>query len=61
MCLFDMITPRLSPPLNVLNDANVQVRHQRVDLASLPVLPQPTWNVGHDGLEKVTGSQMNLI
>lgn len=26
-------------------NANVQVHHKRVDLASLPVLPQPPWNI----------------
>ena len=37
-------------------NANVQVHHQGVDLARLPVLPQPTRHIKQDGL-----SQNNII
>ena len=42
--------PLLLPLLHVLHDADVEVHHERVDLARLPVLPQPTGNVEQQGL-----------
>ena len=43
--------PLLLPLLHVLHHADVQIHHQRVDLARLPVLPQPTGNVEQQGLQ----------
>ena len=37
-----------------LDDTNVEVHHERVYLARLPVLPQPPRHVEQDGLKKHT-------
>ena len=44
--------PLLLPLLHVLHDADVEVHHERVDLARLPVLPQPPGNVEKQGLKQ---------
>ena len=49
--------PLLLPLLHVLHDADVQIHHQRVDLARLPVLPQPTGNVEQQGLQRERGER----
>ena len=38
--------------LDLRHDPDVQVHHQRSDLAGLPVLPQPTRDVEEDSLER---------
>ncbi len=40
----------LLPLLNVLDHADVEVHHQRVDLAGLPVFPKPPRYVEEKGL-----------
>jgi len=37
--------------LHLRNDAQVQVHPEGGDLAGLPVLPQPSWNVEQNSLE----------
>ena len=40
------------PLLDVLDHPDVQVHHERVDLARLPVLPQPSGYVKQERLKK---------
>ena len=44
--------PLLLPLLDVLHHPDVQVHHQGVDLARLPVFPQPPRNVEQQRLQR---------
>ena len=37
--------------LHLRDHANVEVHHERSDLAGLPVFPQPAWDVEQDCLQ----------